>query len=153
MMIRPRRVFPVRNWLKRPGRTFMLTIMQPLFLEKGVQLGNSDAMGYLSFCYFYGYGVPVDRGRAMQLMRTLTMTAQRRAIRIDKEQQEERERAAREFARQLSENAESRTAFSSTDRPTPKPKKTPGMFVITPYGIKLRNSFNTIWDNNGQTSP
>jgi TPR repeat protein len=37
-------------------------------LEKGVRLGNSDAMAYLSRCYNYGYGVPVDHGKSLQLM-------------------------------------------------------------------------------------
>src|ERR1700732_1028582 len=62
----------------------------------------------------------IKRSGRLEVKRYRIATA--RGPRVAKEEQEERERAAREFARQLSENAESQTESSSTDRPTPKPK-------------------------------
>jgi hypothetical protein len=38
-------------------------------LEKGVRLGNAQAMWYLGKCYEFGIGVPVDLARARQLTR------------------------------------------------------------------------------------
>jgi hypothetical protein len=72
-------------------------------LQKAVRVGNEDAMLYLSYCNFYGFGVPVDRAKALQLQRTVGIANARRVVRIDREQQEERARAAREFERQLAE--------------------------------------------------
>ena len=34
-------------------------------LQKAVRLGNEDAMLYLSYCYFYGHGVPQNLATAM----------------------------------------------------------------------------------------
>jgi hypothetical protein len=112
-------------------------------LEKGVRLGNSDAMNLLSLCYCFGYGVPVDLVRARQLKSVVVMGGARRALQVEKEEREERERSARESARRSSEKA----ASSSTYRSTPtKPQQFKGPLVLTPYGIKLRTPFNSTWD-------
>jgi hypothetical protein len=108
-------------------------------LQKAVRLGNEDAMLYLSYCNFYGFGVPVDRGKALQLQQTVGIASARRVARIDREQQEERARAAREFERRI-ENA----ASSSTYRSTPsKPYKPEPMIVLTPWGPRVNAPFTS----------
>lgn len=37
-------------------------------LKEGVRLGNLDAMYFLSRCYIFGYGVPVDTEKARHLL-------------------------------------------------------------------------------------
>jgi hypothetical protein len=107
-------------------------------LEKGSRLGNSDAMWYLAECYSYGFGVPVDIARARQLMQVVTMRAQRRSLQVDREQQEERARSAREFTRRV-ESAASQSTYRSTPSPTPyDPHWFKGPVVATPYGLRLR---------------
>lgn len=116
-------------------------------LEKGVRLGNSDAMHYLAKCYNFGYGVPVDYARARQLSRMAYSIAERRALRFEREQQEERERSARAFSRAV-ENAKSRSASggSSNQSTHTKPYKFHGPLVLTLWGIKGRTPLNSIWD-------
>jgi hypothetical protein len=113
-------------------------------LERGVQLGNSDAMYYLSKCYSYGYGVPRDNARSLQLMRMCYRIATARGQRVAKEEQEERERSARAATR-AAENAESRSeSQSSTYRSTPsKPYKPEPMWVATPWGPRLNAPFTS----------
>jgi TPR repeat protein len=110
-------------------------------LEKGVRLGNLDAMEYL-FCYFYGHGVPLDRRKALQLDRTVKQAAYKRELRVDREQQEEHARSAREFERRI-ENAASSPSYRSA--PT-KPQEFKGQLVLTPWGLKARTPFTSTWD-------
>jgi TPR repeat protein len=124
-------------------------------LQKAVRLGNEDAMLYLSYCYWFGHGVPQNLATAQQLLRTVgiaTETAKMRNLeRHMREDKEDRERSARE-ATLAAENAESRSASQSpsTYQSTPnKSQSVKGPLVLTPYGIKMRNSFNSGWD----TSP
>jgi hypothetical protein len=113
-------------------------------LQKAIRVGNEDAMLYLSYCNYYGFGVPVDRVKALQLQRTVGIATARRVVRIDREQQEERERAARAATR-AAENAESRSeSQSSTYRSTPsKPYKPEPMWVATPGGPRLNAPFTS----------
>jgi hypothetical protein len=122
-------------------------------LQKAIQLGNEDAMLYLSYCYWYGHGVPANLAKALQLQRTVGIANARRVVRIDREQQEERARSAREFERAVaraSENAEAGSkSQSSTYRssatvpkiynPFPPPMGHPPFgttekYIVVPWG-------------------
>jgi hypothetical protein len=115
-------------------------------LERGVQLGNSDAMYYLSKCYSYGYGVPRNIPRALQLTRMAYRIATPRGQRIAKEEQEERERAARAFeravARAAAENRESGSSSQSSTAWKVKPFNPPSgipfgtteKYIVAPWG-------------------
>jgi hypothetical protein len=115
-------------------------------LQKAVRVGNEDAMLYLSYCNFYGFGVPVDRAKALQLQRTVGIAKERRAVRMVNEDQAERARAAKEFERAVARAAENAKAESqsqsSTYRSSPsKPYKPEPMWVATPGGYRLNAPF------------
>jgi hypothetical protein len=100
-------------------------------------------MYYLGTCYAYGYGVPRDLVKSRQLHIMGTGIAERRALRVDRQQQEERERFAREFARRIVENAASPSTYRSTRT---KPQQFKGPLILTPCGIKPRTPFTAVWD-------
>jgi len=111
-------------------------------LEKGVQAGNLDAMCYLGTCYCYGFGVPRDLEKSRQLSSRGTRIAQARALRIDRKQQEDRERSIRAFLTLLAASA----ASSSTQSSAPaKPKHFEGPVVATPWGLGWRGPFNSVY--------
>jgi hypothetical protein len=115
-------------------------------LQKAIRLGNEDAMLYLSYCNFYGFGVPVDRAKALQLQRTVGIAKERRAVRMVNEDQAERARAARAFeravARAAAENRESGWSSQSStawkvkpfNPPTGIPFGTTEKYIVAPWG-------------------
>jgi hypothetical protein len=115
-------------------------------LQKAIRLGNEDAMLYLSYCNFYGFGVPVDRAKALQLQRTVGIAKERRAVRMVNEDQAERARAARAFeravARAAAENRESGSSSQSStawkvkpfNPPTGIPFGTTEKYIVAPWG-------------------
>jgi len=115
-------------------------------LQKAVRLGNEDAMLYLSYCYWYGHGVPQNLAAAQQLQRTVGIATARRVLRIDREQQEERARAARAFEREVAraaaENRESGSSSQSStawkvkpfNPPTGIPFGTTEKYIVAPWG-------------------
>jgi hypothetical protein len=111
-------------------------------LQKAIRVGNEDAMLYLSYCNYYGFGVPVDRAKALQLQRTVGIASARRVMRLDREEQEERARSARAFERQVE-----KAASSSSHQSTPaKYHSFKGPLVLTPFGLKARTPFTAVWD-------
>jgi len=111
-------------------------------LQKAVRLGNEDAMLYLSYCYFYGHGVPQNLATAMQLQRTVGIATARRVLRIDREQQAERAQAARAYERRI----ETAAASSSYQSPPAKYQGFKGPLVLTPFGLKARTPLTEVWD-------
>jgi hypothetical protein len=100
-------------------------------LQKAIQVGNEDAMLYLSYCNFYGFGVPVDRAKALQLQQTVGIARQRRAVRRVEEAQAERARAAKEFERAAARAAENAEAGSQSQSSTYR--SSPTSWKIKPF--------------------
>jgi hypothetical protein len=118
-------------------------------LQKAIRVGNEDAMLYLSYCNYYGFGVPVDRAKALQLQRTVGIARERRAVRMVNEDQAERARAARAYERRI----ETAAASSSYQSPPAKYQGFKGPLVLTPFGLKARTSLTEVWDTSHYWKP